>query len=375
MSHTHATDERVVSGRRADHPHRPAVEPALPFPYSARSVLGMQLLAGNRAVSLAVQRCGPNSTCDCPPEERAAKEATMQRQTTPVQRQADDQQPAGGGGSGGDGGELPLEEMRALIEEMTAGLSGVSTGIVPWPAEAGARQPDSAVQTLPVQRAAPGAPTPAPATAGGDHAWLEAGVVSSLQGTYDACSGELYASGWIWGGIGTYAMGKWVGAYYFWEGDTDPIQVGKLAECGTCSAKCQPGEHHGGWGFGVFQHSEPGKWKQVKFDTIEVGALITPNSTCDATVELIVLVDVLKTLGPQARLIKTFVEKANTYLAKATKGKLTIDLQGGGQFNGGAHLCRNAAGAVTFDSLTLGGGLWLGGGFGVHGKKKGDLPH
>jgi hypothetical protein len=342
----------------------------------------MQPLAGNRAVSLAVQRCGPNSTCDCPPEERAAKEATLQRQAVPVQREAGDQKPAdgSGGGGGGAGGELPLEEMRAFIEEMTAGLSGVSTGVVPWPAEAGTlaageRQSGPAVQTLPVQRAAPGAPAPAPAGAGGDHAWLEAGVVSSLQGTYDACSGELYASGWIWGGIGTYVMGTWVGAYYFWEGDTDPIHVGKLAECGTCSAKCQPGEHHGGWGFGAFQHSEPGKWKKVKFDTIEVGALITPNSLCDATVELIVLVDVLKTLGPQARLIKTFVENANKYLTRVTKGKLTIDLQGGGQFNGGAHLCRNAAGAVTFDSLTLGGGLWLGGGFGVHNKKKGDLPH
>ncbi|GAB3415019.1 hypothetical protein [Flindersiella endophytica] len=58
--------------------------------------------------------------------------------------------------------------MRALIEEMTAGPGGVATGVVPWLAEAGERKPAPAVQSLPVQRAAPGAPvvTPAAATRG-----------------------------------------------------------------------------------------------------------------------------------------------------------------------------------------------------------------
>src|SRR5664279_1890340 len=42
-------------------------------------LLELQASAGNRAVgrliaALAVQRCGPNSDCDCPPEEKLASQ-------------------------------------------------------------------------------------------------------------------------------------------------------------------------------------------------------------------------------------------------------------------------------------------------------------
>ena len=47
--------------------------------HPGRDLLALQASAGNRAVGrliagLTVQRCGPNSDCDCPPEEKLAAE-------------------------------------------------------------------------------------------------------------------------------------------------------------------------------------------------------------------------------------------------------------------------------------------------------------
>lgn len=375
MPFTHTTDERVVGGRQAGHPPRPAVEPALPFPYSAKSVLGMQPLAGNRAVSLAVQRCGPGSNCACPPEERAAKEAALQRQTAkPVQRQADEQSPATAGGGGPEaGGDLSMEQMRALITELEGAFGGTAT-FVPWPAEGGAlaageQTSGPAVQTLPVQRAAA---APMPLT-GAKHPWLQAGMVSSAQLTYDACTGKLSGDLWVWAGAGTYWAGTWVGGYYFWEGGIDFGEIGKLADCGTCSANCQPGEHHGGGGVGIFKHLVPGSWSRYGVAGFEFGALLTPSaSLCDGTLEVILLVNFLENV-PQIKAAKKILDAANKVLARYGQ-KLDVDFEFGGQVNGGAHVCRNPAGSWTFDHLTLGGGVFGEVGVGVE-RDKSKLPH
>jgi hypothetical protein len=68
-------DLTMPAGRTAGNA-RPAGGPA--------ALARLQALAGNRAVSralsgLVLQRCGPGSNCDCPPEERAEKEAALAR--------------------------------------------------------------------------------------------------------------------------------------------------------------------------------------------------------------------------------------------------------------------------------------------------------
>ncbi len=87
--HAHDHDGDMVAQRppagRPDpvaHTHVPEAMPAVaPSSYSPNSVLRMQRLVGNRAITSVlatpvVQRCGP-TPCGCGPAERAEKEAAM----------------------------------------------------------------------------------------------------------------------------------------------------------------------------------------------------------------------------------------------------------------------------------------------------------
>jgi hypothetical protein len=381
-----------MSRIRVDHDGlaAPIVEPNLVRRASGTvPLLGLQSLAGNRAVSQALaartlQRCGPGSDCDCPPEERAAKEAAM---APAVQRETEDAgaQASAGGAAGaqstaagpqpsfGPALQLPEEQARTLINECCEVLGGkrwpdTGAAIAAGPPPAG-----SSVQTMPVEALLQRSMTVQ--RAGGYTANVEFGVVGSIQACYDFCTGDLELSGWIWTGIGTHLpVVGWVGPYYFKEGHFGKVNIGGLLPCGKCADGCAPapGGSHGGWGIAGFPvHIKTGDWARFKKAGIEIGVLITPHSRCDADIEAIVLLNLLGYLGPAGAAITRFVDGINQMGARYG---VNVMLEFGLQVNGGGHLCRSASGGVTADHLSLCGGGYVGGGVGLS-RDKGALPH
>lgn len=99
-------------------PYVAAMARSAPHALNARSVASLQRSVGNRSVArmmagagagrASVQRCGP-TPCDCPAEERAAKEAEM----------------GAGGGGGGGGGHAHATEQAGPEEDDSADDGGV----------------------------------------------------------------------------------------------------------------------------------------------------------------------------------------------------------------------------------------------------------
>ena len=219
---------------------------------------------------------------------------------------------------------------------------------------------------------------------GGSSVKPEAGFVGSLQLCYDACNGELSVVGWIWAGGGVVTPGLlgghgWWGAYIFAEREffKTTLNFMPTLNCGTCRKDCKPDEAPTSWGGGIAGFPlvlTPGQRASLKQAGIEVGALLSPHSLCDADLEIIALVDLTKYLGPLGAAVVAAEELANK-LGK--KFGIEISCGVGIDISGTLHLCKSVPGGgllgITSDSAKICGGGYAGCGIGLE-HDKSALP-
>jgi hypothetical protein len=214
---------------------------------------------------------------------------------------------------------------------------------------------------------------------------LEVGFVGALQLCYDLCTGELSVNGWVWVGGGYAGPGllggeSFYGAYAFYEKEFGKWKLDFMPRlaCGTCDPACQRKDSDGDefaagiTGFPVV--IKPGEKAELKQAGIEAGVLLTPHSSCDADLEVIVLIDLTRYLGPVGAAVKTWQDELNR-LAKADG--LEFDCGVGVAGSGTFHLCKSAPGGglmgITCDSALLCVGGYVGCAVGV-GHDKASLP-
>ena len=214
---------------------------------------------------------------------------------------------------------------------------------------------------------------------------LEVGFVGALQLCYDLCTGELSVNGWVWVGGGYAGPGllggeSFYGAYAFYEKEFGKWKLDFMPRlaCGTCDPACQRKDSDGDefaagiTGFPVV--IKPGEKAELKQAGIEAGVLLTPHSSCDADLEVIVLIDLTRYLGPVGAAVKTWQDELNR-LAKADG--LEFDCGVGVAGSGTFHLCKSTPGGglmgITSDSALLCIGGYVGCAVGV-GHDKASLP-
>jgi hypothetical protein len=214
---------------------------------------------------------------------------------------------------------------------------------------------------------------------------LEVGFVGALQLCYDLCTGELSVNGWVWvgggyAGPGLFGGESFYGAYAFYEKEFGKWKLDFMPRlaCGTCDPACQRKDSDGDefaagiTGFPVV--IKPGQKAELKQAGIEAGLLLTPHSSCDADLEVIVLIDLTRYLGPVGAAVKTWEDELNR-LAKADGMEFDcgVGVAGSGTF----HLCKSAPGGglmgITCDSALLCIGGYVGCAVGV-GHDKASLP-
>ncbi len=256
---------------------------------------------------------------------------------------------------------------RSLVADAIAAMSGTGAVIRPLPDLIAAAAPSSPapVQALSdshaIQR------TASVQRSGGGGWKPEGGFIGSLQLCYDFCRQELSVVGWVWAGAGVEPpFGGFYGAYVFAEKTFGPwpLSWAPKLDCGTCAQGCgRPDEGSVEWGAGFAGFPviiKPKQRAQVKSFGVEIGALLTPHA-CDATVEVIVLVDITQFLGPVGAAVKQAQNWINTW---APKLGVTVSCGIGLDFSGDVHLCRSVPGAglfgITSDSARLCGGGYVG---------------
>jgi hypothetical protein len=176
--------------------------------------------------------------------------------------------------------------------------------------------------------------------------------------------------GWIWAGIGYEApfLG-WVGGYYFGEKTWFKGNIGNWFTPGICKPGCNPSENADsthGWGVAGFPIDIAPK-QRASFSKagLEVGALLTPHSFCDADLEIIALLNVLGYLGP----IASVATKAVDGLNSLTKGSPNFSLEAGIDASVTFHLCRGQNSLMTLDHAAFCAGGYVGAGVGLSHEK------
>jgi hypothetical protein len=260
--------------------------------------------------------------------------------------------------------QADLEAASSAIAEFNEGFAAYATAAGPnrdLVASAGPPASPPVVQTAPdaiVQRAGEG----------GSKVKIEGGVVGSVQACYDLCTGDVSLVGWIWAGAGIDTSLGWYGTYAFyerefWRGNPG---LGHL-NCGTCDPACAPkGDDKGEWGAGFAAFPvviKAGDWARIKLLGLEVGLLVTPHSFCDADVEVIALIDLIKYLGPAGAAVTAATEGLNKLLARI--GGAHVECGLGIDISGSVHLCKSIAGGVTADKALVCGGGYIGCGIGL----------
>lgn len=253
--------------------------------------------------------------------------------------------------------EADLETASSAIAEFTEGFAAYATAAGPnrdLVASAGPPAGAPVVQTAPdaiVQRAGEG----------GSKVKIEGGVVGSVQACYNLCNGEVSVVGWIWAGAGVDTPAGWYGPYAFferefWRGNPG---LGHLSCGGTCDPACAP---KGEWGLGIAPFPvviKPGDWARIKLLGLELGLLVTPRSFCDADVEVIALIDLIKYLPPPAgTAVTSAIEGLNKLLERI--GGAHVECGLGIDISGSVHLCRSITGGVTADKALICGGGYIG---------------
>lgn len=373
---------------------RPIVSGQPSPPGLERSVLlRLQRDAGNRATAAlvqawregvparrpAVQRCGstPADQCGChgepadAPVQRMADELPVQRDTgeadatTSGPTQSWATAPALGRPI-----RVDMATGRQLVDAFIKDFGPNATKVIPWREEAVATSQGAAPEGGPVAQATLDQPV-VQRLGGGTVDW-EAGVVGSIQVCYDLCTGEISLVGWIWAGGGVKTSLGWYGAYLFaeqefWRGNPG---LGHL-DCGTCAPACKPVEGgHDLWGSGLAGFPiviKPGEWARLKQAGLEVGFLLTPHVTrCDADLEVIALIDLIKYLGPIGAGVSA-AERAMNRIAERFGLKVECGL--GLDISGAAHLCKSVPGGgikgITADKGKICGGGYVACGIGL----------
>ena len=192
----------------------------------------------------------------------------------------------------------------------------------------------------------------------------EAGVVGSLQLEYDMCTGKLALIGWVWAGAGaiihTPIGEQWYGAYTFVEGTICETKLDFMPKLphGEPPPKDENKEKGPdvGWGIAGFPMLiTPGKMNKFKAGGLEMGLLVTPDSSdWGADIELVALLDVLGYLGPVAAGAKKVIEVANTY---ASKFGLNVEAEAGLVASANVHGWKGPKGLVVDDAKVAGGGF------------------
>jgi hypothetical protein len=268
--------------------------------------------------------------------------------------------------------QADLEAASSAIAEFTEGFAAYATAVGPNRDLVASAEPPAGppvVQTAPdaiVQRAGEG----------GSKVKIEGGVVGSVQACYNLCNGDVSLVGWIWAGAGMDTPLGWYGPYAFyerefWRGNPG---LGHLS-CGTCDPACAPkGDDKGEWGAGFAAFPvviKAGDWARIKLLGLEVGLLVTPHSFCDADVEVIALIDLIKYLGPAGAAVTAATEGLNKLLARI--GGAHVECGLGIDISGSVHLCRSITGGVTADNALVCGGGYIGCGVGLS-HDKATLP-
>jgi hypothetical protein len=201
---------------------------------------------------------------------------------------------------------------------------------------------------------------------------LEAGFVGALQLCYDLCTGDLSVNGWVWAGGGVASKGllggeSWWGAYVFAEKEFGKWHLDFMPRlsCGTCDPACKVDGDGTEFAAGIAGFPvvlKPGERKSLKQAGIEVGALLTPHiGHCSADLELVVLIDLTKYLGPVGAAVKSAQDLLNKWAKEAGE---EFDCGVGVVVSGTLHLCKSAPGGgiagITSDSALLCGGGFVG---------------
>ena len=282
----------------------------------------------------------------------------------------------------GDGPYVTETQARAIVSDYIAALGPLGAKTFPFPPDLVASAdpspaPSVSVQTWPAQRML---------MRSSSAFKLEAGFVGALQLCYDLCSGDLSVNGWVWAGGGVASKGlfggeSWWGAYVFAEKEFGKwhLDFMPLLNCGTCEPKCasqDDGKTDYGAGIAGFPIVlKPGEKKSLKQAGIEVGALITPRiGRCSADLELVVLIDLTKYLGPVGAAVKSGQDLLNKWAKEAGE---EIDCGVGAVISGTLHLCKSVPGGgiagITSDSALLCGGGYVGCALGLS-HDKASLP-
>ncbi len=206
-----------------------------------------------------------------------------------------------------------------------------------------------------------------PLKSGSPLAKVHGGVVASLQFCYDCLTGDASLNGWVWAGIGyDLPLVGWVGGYYFAEKMWFKSNIGNWFSPGKCRTDCDPADKsktsEQGWGIAGFPvDTPPGQRARFSKAGLEVGALLTPHSLCDADLEIIALLNVLGYLGPVATLATKAVDGLNTL----TGGTPHFTLEAGIDVSVTFHLCRGQDHFMTVSEANFCAGGYVGAGVGL----------
>jgi hypothetical protein len=347
-----------------------------PGQYSPDTQHGRRLIAHELAhvVQQSGSECAKRSVADTPPVSLSAAENRIQREADNpgAAPPADAAAPVTWtkGPTFPPALELPYDEaarrVNSVLDAIGASLTYVKRPPMPDLAVASADASKGAetVQTFPdgtLQRA--------PSKLAAALAKVHGGVVGSLQICWDCLTGEASFKGWIWAGAGYEApVIGWVGGYWFGEKTWWQGNAGKWFEAGTCAPGCEPSKSMTETGFGVAGFPIDIKPKQKASVTkvgVEVGALLTPHSFCDADLEFIALFNVLGYLGP----VGAVLIKAVTGLNTLTKDSPHFSLEAGIDISATFHLCRGANSLMAVSNADFCGGGFIGAGVGLSHEK------
>jgi hypothetical protein len=273
--------------------------------------------------------------------------------------------------------ELPYDEaarrVNLALDAIGSGLTFVNRPPAPSaPAVASAAEPAGQNNTDQVVRTAPDDANPLKSAS--PLAKIHGGVVASLQFCYDCLTGEASLNGWVWAGVGyDLPVVGWVGGYYFAEKMWFKNNIGNWFTPGQCRTDCDSAEKdktsEHGWGIAGFPVDvRPGQRARFSKASLEVGALLTPHSLCDADLEIIALLNVLGYLGPVATLATKAVDGANAL----TGGTPHFTLEAGIDASVTFHLCRGQDHFLTVNEANFCAGGFVGAGVGLSHDKAGN---
>jgi hypothetical protein len=299
-------------------------------------------VAASQPPAAAAAGCAPNasscSTADASPPSRRVDNAS--RPANPVS------------------GEVAREIVGGYLDAFR-GLSGAV--MRPFPELVASATPtpsqDSTLATFPASRAL---------ARSGIEYHPEGGVVGSLQLCYDLCTAQLSLIGWIWAGggvevdYGFFGGKQWYGAYVFAERDFGHTTLDFMPrlQCGRCEPACSPEHAETEWGGGIAGFPmvlRAGERKELRAAGIEVGALISERTSCDADLEVIALVDLTAYIPPPygiaIRHAIDLVERLGDRIGVHIECGAGIDL------SGTVHLCQSVPGGgilgITSDSAQI----------------------